>query len=234
MVKYLFIILFVFSGFKSQSQVLISLLLGDKLNSGVIEFGLEGGYNFSKISNLETNNSLSKFNLGFYFDIKLKNQWNLYTGVLVKSKLGANKLTESDLEFLQAETYQEEGDYSQHIKYFVVPALLKYRFKNKLYLEAGPQFGLMHGAWVEFNSNENGKEAKIKEFNKEQINRLDAGFTFGTGYKLIKKSGMTLGVKYYLGLANVYKNRSDTKNSSLYLKLNVPIGAKAAQEKANK
>lgn len=30
----------------SRGQVLISLLLGDELNSGKIEFGLDGGVNF--------------------------------------------------------------------------------------------------------------------------------------------------------------------------------------------
>jgi hypothetical protein len=35
------------------SQVLISLIFGDKLNSPKVEFGLEGGANFSTITNLE-------------------------------------------------------------------------------------------------------------------------------------------------------------------------------------
>ena len=35
---------------KLQSQVLISLLLGDKLNTGGLEFGLEGGINWPKVS----------------------------------------------------------------------------------------------------------------------------------------------------------------------------------------
>jgi hypothetical protein len=36
---------------------------------------------------------------------------------------------------------------------------------------------------------------------------------------------MSLGVKYYYGLTNVYKNESGTKNSSFFVKLTVPIGA---------
>ena len=54
----------------AHSQVLITLLLGDKLNSPGMEFGLTGGYNWSTISNMEANKSLSTFNLGFYFVIK--------------------------------------------------------------------------------------------------------------------------------------------------------------------
>ncbi len=106
--------------------------MGDKLNSEGLEFGLEGGFNWSNISGLEANKSLSTFNLGYYFNIRLKNQWYLYTGVLVKSKLGVEKLSANDLNFLQTDVYEEEGDYSQVLNYFLVPALAKYKFKNNI------------------------------------------------------------------------------------------------------
>ncbi|MBL7865332.1 MAG: PorT family protein, partial [Cyclobacteriaceae bacterium] len=35
-------------------QVIISLLLGDKLNSGKIEFGLDGGVNYSSMKGLSS------------------------------------------------------------------------------------------------------------------------------------------------------------------------------------
>jgi hypothetical protein len=49
----------------SQGQVLLSILLDNKLNSDKLEFGLDGG--------LSTAKSKSSLNLEFYFDIKLKN-----------------------------------------------------------------------------------------------------------------------------------------------------------------
>jgi hypothetical protein len=52
--------------------VLISLLLGDKLNSGKLKFGLDGGVNFSSISNINPSKIHTGFHLGFYFDILLK------------------------------------------------------------------------------------------------------------------------------------------------------------------
>jgi hypothetical protein len=56
-----------------QGQVIISLLLGDKLNSGQVEFGLDGGINFPSIRGLSGGDSEGLFNIGFYFDIKTKN-----------------------------------------------------------------------------------------------------------------------------------------------------------------
>ena len=224
MKKYLLIIL-LFTGIQTQGQVLISLLFGDMLNSDGLEFGLEGGVNWSNISGMETNKSLGTFNLGFYFDIRLKNQWSLYTGVLVKSNLGVDQLSANDLTFLGTETYPENGDYAQEMRYFLVPALLKYNFENRIYIEAGPQFGLMYDAWVEYNSNIDGKDGTVKEYNKDDINRFDAGIMVGFGYRLQKINGMSFGVKYYYGLLDVYKDRSGTKNSSIFLKITVPIGA---------
>ena len=229
------IVLFVFMliGFSCSSQVLISLLLGDKLNSDQLEFGLEGGVNFSNISGLDSDKYLSAFNLGFYFDFKIKNQWNFYTGVLVKSNLGVDKLTADDLAFLEITPNDEtDGTYSQVLKYFIVPALIKYRFKNRIYLEGGPQFGLMYKSWVEFNSSVGDKDIQTKDYNKDKINKLDTGITFGTGYKLRPtKAGMTIGVRYYYGFVNVYNGVSGTNNSGWFLKCNIPIGAGKNKEK---
>ena len=142
MKKYIIVLGLLLFSISSQSQVLISLLLGDKLNSDKLEFGLEGGLNWSTISGMETNSFARNYNLGFYFDFKVKNQWGVYTGVLVKSNLGVDKLTENDLNFLQVEKWDEEGEYKQVINEFLVPAFVKYRFKNHMYLVAGPKFGL--------------------------------------------------------------------------------------------
>ncbi len=225
MKKYLVILSFLLIGISGQSQILITLLLGDKLNQPGLEFGLEGGINWTNISEMETNDFARKWNLGFYFDIHLKNQWYLYTGLLVKSNLGVDNLTDKDLDFLKATTYEAEGDYSQKMNYFLVPALGKYKFKNHIYVEAGPQFGLMYKAWVEFNSDVDNRDAIIKEYNKDQINKLDAGIIAGLGYTLFKGTGWTIGAKYYYGLVDVYKDRPETKNSSFFLKLNIPVGA---------
>lgn len=213
------------------SQVLIALLLGDKLNTGKIEFGLDGGFNYATISNMDSNNYDRSWNLGFYFDFKMKNQWYLSTGVLVKSTMGIDNLSEEDLEFLQATTYDIDGNYSQKISYFIVPALAKYTFDNHMFVEAGPQFALMYKAHIEFETDQNrfasdgdNLEVLIKQDNKDDINRIDMGLTAGVGYRLLKGLGWTIGARYYYGLTNVYKDRSGTRNSGLFLRLNVPIG----------
>jgi len=222
--RFLVFIFILLIGYTAQSQVLIALLLGDKLNTGKIEFGLDGGFNYSTIGNMESNSWYRDFNLGFYFDIKMKNQWYLNTGVLVKSTLGLDQLSDEDLIFLGATTYDAKGDYSQRIGYFIVPALAKYKFDNHMYVELGPQFGLATKAYIQFDSDVDGNEARIRETNTDMINRFDMGVSAGAGYRLLKGLGWTIGVRYYYGFLDVYKDLSGSRNNSLFLKLNVPIG----------
>lgn len=139
--------------------------------------------------------------------------------------MGVDNLTENDLNFLGATTYPEEGRYSQKMNYFLVPALIKYKFKFNMYVEAGPQFGLMYKSWIQYDSDIDELDATIKEYNKDLINKIDAGIMIGLGYTMFKGTGWTFGVKYYEGFVNVYKDRPGTRNRSFFLKLNIPIGA---------
>jgi hypothetical protein len=231
--------LFLCLGIQSQSQVLITLLLGDKLNSEGLEFGLEGGVNGSNLNGLETRNPLVNFNLGFYFDILIKENWYVYTGCLVKSNMGVAKLTDNDLIVLDATKYEGEidgilieGNYSQEMNYFLVPALIKYRWDNRFYVEGGAQFGLMYKSWIQFESDIDGRDATIKEFNTDDLNSFDFGVAGGLGYKLMGGAGWTLGLRYYYGFVDVYRDIPNSNNSGLFAKLNIPIGAGKAKEKA--
>lgn len=225
MKKYLLILGLIIIGFTSQSQVLISLLLGDKLNSDRLEFGLEGGINFTNIAGFEDTKNLGNFNLGFYFDIKMKEHLYFYSGVQVKSNFGMKNLSDNDLIYLEAEIEDEVGKYSQKVSAFMVPILANYKFDNHIYIEAGPQLGLVYNSWVEFISDEDNRDIKIKDYNDNLLNWINAGFAVGTGYKLMKGEGWTVGLRYYQGLTNVFKGRSGSIHHSLHLKVNIPIGA---------
>ncbi len=231
MKKLLLITILSIIGFTAHSQVLITLLLGDKLNSPGLEFGLEGGANWSKISGLDANNTLTTFNLGFYFDIRIKNQLSLYTGVLVKANNGVESMSDNDLSKLGATFYKDqsgtrlEGDYRHRMNYFLVPIMFKYKLKNQIHFAVGPQLGLMYKSWIEFNSDIDGRDATIKEYNRDQINKIDAGIALGMGYRMLKGTGWTLSFKYYYGFVDVYKNIKGTKNSSIFAELCIPIGA---------
>ncbi|MGY0392913.1 porin family protein [Bizionia sp. KMM 8389] len=223
--------LFLFVVQAASSQVLLTLIFGEKLNSPNIEFGLEGGYNLSAISGLERSNRLSTFNLGFYFNIKLQEQLYLATGVLVKSNLGADDLQISDLEAAGVEYIAEAGTYTQKINYFLVPAYVKYVFLNNIYVEAGPHFGLRYKAFVEYYNETDTYETRIRQYNTDATNPIEVGAGAGVGYRFKNMNGLSVGLRYFQGFVNVYKGNSDTKNNSIFIKLNLPIGAKKSAEK---
>lgn len=222
---------FIFFAFGAQSQILITLLLGDKLNSDKLAFGLHGGINWSLIDNMDAKRSFQALNLGFYFDIKLKNKLSLFTGVSVKATSGVSSLSDDDLNFLESPIYSSDGEFSQKISYFLIPALLKYKMDNYFYFEGGPQFGLAYNSWVEFNHELDGTTTKIKDKNIDLINKFDFGFTGGIGYHLHQGRGMSFGVKYYQGLIDVYKRKSGTFNSSFCVYANIPIGGPKVSKK---
>lgn len=226
-VKKVLFALFILMGLQTaRSQILISMLFGDKLNSEGMEFGLEGGFTFMDIGTLDANDRLSGFNLGFYFDIRLEGPWRLYTGFLAKSGYGARGLSEADLALLQATPQGEAGTYSQYINSFQLPAFIEYRFPSRIYAEAGPQFGLMFRSWIQFDSDAEGTETRIRIENKDALNTFDVGGAIGVGYRLRPgPAGMTLGLRYYQGFTNAVKGLSGSRNNAIYLKFNIPIGA---------
>jgi hypothetical protein len=234
MKKYLFITGMLLFCFTANSQVLISLLLGDKLNSGKVEFGLDGGLNFSTMHGLPGASNLTGFNLGFYFDIKLKNPaWMVNTGVIVKSPLGADDLPVYSLSDPHLDSVFAGGSVARKLRYFNVPITMKYKFKNNLYVKAGVQLGLRSKCFDEFtNTIKDDEDLKYKLKIKDQFHPLDAGLAFGLGYRLMGGNGMNIGLQYYLGLIDVVVDDASPKqyNRSLYLTVGIPIG----KGKANK
>jgi hypothetical protein len=209
-------------------------LFGDKLNSEKLEFGLDGGFNFSQMSNFESSKMLTNFNLGFYFDILLKNQWYINAVVLVKSNVGLNKLSQNDVAILDPPTiYSDSGTYSQRISYFHVPVTIKYRFKNHVFINAGPQFALRTKAQLKFDGEKDNKTVEITTDNRDLFTRMEVGVIAGVGYKLKQGKGMNVGIKYFHGLTDIFKDDSfNSKNRSFYVSVGIPIGrGKVNEEK---
>lgn len=229
---FLLLIMIFFVYTSNKSQVLISLIFGDKLNSNGVEFGITGGENFGLITGMELQDYYKDWNLGFYFNLRIKEgPWFVYTGVLVKSKLGTY-LSKNEVVKLGVDTFSLDGTYAQKSSTFIVPVFLKYRFKNRIHFEAGPQFGLVYKANVEYKYENAGNSALIIQKNRDLLNRIDAGIGIGMGYRFNDKAtGASIGLKYYYGFVNVYKGISGTKNSTIFLQLDIPFGASDCAQK---
>lgn len=228
MIRFIFTVCFFAISSAASAQVLITLLLGDKLNSDKLEFGLEGGVNFSEFAGLE-DDIKGNFNLGFYFDFKLKNPvWKVHTGVIVKSTMGAQGLPVYPLGQQDLNDAFEGGEVVRKINYFNVPVLMKYMVGPQFYVQSGIQLGLRTKAKDIFYQEINKKDDLT--FEREISNdyhRIDAGVVGGIGYRLLGGNGMNIGVNYYLGIVDITTSH-DTKqyNRSLYFTVGIPIGVK--------
>ena len=220
----------------SKSQILISLVFGDKLNSDKLEFGIDGGLNWSNISNLENSGLNMGLNLGFYFDIKMKENLFLHTGLILKSPMGAEKLESYTIGDPHLDSVLATATVIKDLRYFNVPILLKYRFLNQFYVEAGPQLGLLTKAYDNFSVDITDKsDVAFKNNVTDQYNRIDAGITVGLGYRMLKGHGMNLGVRYYYGMVDILKDNSGSKqlNSSIYICAGIPIGVGKEEKSAD-
>jgi hypothetical protein len=219
---------------QSNSQVLMSLIFGDKLNTGKIEFGLDGGINLSNMSNTEGNMALD-WNLGFFFYIDLTEKSFLHTGVLVKSQWGTNNLRpyptgDDDVDSLML----EEGIMDRNISYFNVPISYCHYIYNGFFLEGGFMLGLRTKATDEMRATSDvGDDVIVQVDIRNQMTRLDAGLLGGAGYKFQKGLGVSVGVRYYYGLVEAHTDNwgNKHKNSNLFFFVTAPIGKGKAERK---
>lgn len=230
----------------AQSQVLISLLFGDKLNSDKIKFGLEGGVNFANVTNLETATVEPNFNIGFYLDFKLNNSpnWFLHSGVIAKSTMGASmdpySLDNEDLDALFV-----DGNVERKLQYWNIPFLARYKFNNNIFIEGGPMFGILYKGNDIFTTTVEGNDLQYDNNIRKEHTRFDIGLEGGIGYQTEKfMNGMNFGARYYQGLLNSSTTANANQlNTSYYIFVGLPIGAgekaqakkkAAAEEKAKK
>lgn len=227
--------------FNARSQVVISLLFGDELNSDKVKFGLDGGINFSNLTNVAGSKFVENFNLGLYFDIQLKenSNWYVHTGALLKSEMGARGIDVYSLDDPGLDSVFNGGSIERQLKYINIPALVRYRTHKHFFFEAGPMIGFMTRARdVFYNNVKTDEDLSFKNRVTDNYKWFDAGIEAGIGYHLLKGTGVNFGVRYYQGLMNIFKdNPSDpVRNKSIYLYVSIPIGAgeKAQAKKTEK
>src|SRR5690349_8465431 len=126
----------------ARSQVIIALLFGDKLNTGKLEFGLSGGMNVSNVSGIPDVKAKTGLGLGLFFNIKLSDKWYLHPEASPKFPTGFSKMQPYSLGDAALDSLFQDGNVKRKIKNLALPLLVRYRIKNLLFAEAGPQIGL--------------------------------------------------------------------------------------------
>jgi hypothetical protein len=220
---------------RMNAQVLISLIFGDQINSGTVEFGLEGGLNYASIKGLDGKAS-NLFNIGFYFDIKTKNpKWLVSTGVKVKASLGQSGMEVYSLNDAGLDSSFKGGEVERKINYFNVPVMMKYKLPKNFFVQGGIMPSLRYTANDIFTNEIDGDELEYKNNVTDQFHRIDFGLIGGVGYRLLGGNGMNLGFQYYYGLTDItVDDGTNHYNRSVYFYLGIPIGAGKAKAREAK
>ena len=168
----------------------LSINAQDDTNTNTSNFGIKGGYNLAAVSFDEDSETGQRhgFHIGFY---------------------GESFLTESialQVELMYSQQgYEIEdngGTFTQKLDYINMPLMFKMYPDDNFFLEVGPQVGLAISHEEEFDSNFNLFDTS-QEFDPSSF---DWGVNFGGGFKT--DSGVSLGVRYHLGLGDIYDEGS--------------------------
>ncbi len=178
------------------------LLLGGFVSAQTFQFGPKAGVNISNFtSGNYQNNTLVGFHLGGFLSFALGKSFAIQPEVLFSTQ-GA-KIDDVNSPVKEFKT-----------NYLNIPVLAQIRMPGGLYLETGPQAGLLLTAKTDDQS--------VKDLYKS----LDWSWAFGLGFR--SKIGLGLGARYNLGLTKIGDDvnsfEPNAKNSVIQIGLFFAIG----------
>jgi hypothetical protein len=215
---------------QANSQILIGLLLGDKVTSEKFHLSLDIGANFSDLSGIDDTKIRSGFFLGLAGEWQFAEHWYLQPELGVFYYAGAGNLP---MDYFppppEVEDIVTGSEVSRRLKYFTIPVLLKYGVAdNRLHLGAGGQVGFITSAKDKYEGvSDNGNNVEVEQDIKEYTTSTDLGLLFNIEWKF-KKDVLAMGIvaRYYLGLTDTVKDNpgDPVYNRVFSLLLTVPIG----------
>lgn len=149
-------------------------------------FGIKGGYNLAAAS--------------YDGDTKTGQRHGFHLGVYGEFFINQDFAIQLELLYSQQgyEIEGRSGTFTQKLNYINLPFMFKAYPSKNFFLEAGPQIGLAISHKEEFDSSF-GLFDTSSEFDPSSF---DWGVNFGGGFKT--NSGVSLGVRYHLGLGDIY------------------------------
>jgi hypothetical protein len=217
----------------ANAQVLIAILFGDKLSSEKIEMGIRLAENFASLTNITDSKTRPGLGFGLYVTFKMNEKFSLQPEFLFKSPMGAKGILPVLPGDPNLDPLLVDADVTTQLTYVSIPVLAKYSFKENVSFGIGPQFGILTKAKNKYVAEV--FEAEDLVFNdniKSQLQSFDFGVVFNLEYKLQRKKGINVNLRYYLGLTDTIRdNPGDAvKNSVVQIAVGIPMGKKEKDE----
>jgi Outer membrane protein beta-barrel domain len=216
----------------TQSQVIISVLFGDKLNTDKITFGLLLGNAWNSLTGYSTADAQSNFNLGLFLNWKLEHRFFIQFDALAKFKLGAKGLPVYSLGDPILDSIYRDGTLQRTINCLALATTVQYRVWKYLNAELGPQVSLRLKASDLFKADHEGGSLKFEKDISASATRFDVGVAAGLSWQFNKGTGVKTGVRYYNGFVDIF-NSDEGHNLTRTIQLNlyIPVGREKAKKK---
>jgi len=181
---------------------IIAVLAFGFTNAQETKFGVKAGLNIANLGgDMEDAKSLVGFHVGGFAEFKLSEKFAIQPELLYSAQGAKGE-------------YSEEGEsieLTQNLGYLNIPVMAKFYVAEGFSLEAGPQIGFL------LNAKEKGEYegVSLEVDNKDEFKSIDFGVNFGAGYDFTEN--LSAGLRYNLGLSNVYEDSDDYKvNNSVF------------------
>lgn len=169
--------------------LVFTVVLSSVLVNAQVTFGIKAGLNNSTLggddADIPGKKSNTGFNVGVIAGIPLSTNFVFQPEIMYSANQG--------MEFRP--TTNSETNYN--LNYVNIPLMLKYKARG-FYGEAGPYFGFLTSGKIKTKTGSTTTETDIKD----SFDGTDMGVALGTGY--VMNSGLGFGVRYNMGLQNIY------------------------------
>ena len=205
------------------SQVLISLLFGEQLNKGPLEFGIDLSWNSSIITNIENPERLSRLGFGLYMTHNLNDKIGFDYALFFNSPKGSGGMQAEDL-FWEVNPILTNGKLERRLEYFELPVEFFYKLNSRFALAGGGYVAYLHGTKDRITTDINFGANRFERSITGEMNRLDAGVSFHLKYHFIGQPGVQLKMGYQRGLVDIYKSDELTAyNETIQFSVLIPI-----------
>ncbi|PWN71428.1 PorT family protein [Chryseobacterium phosphatilyticum] len=205
----------------------------EKSSSPVI-FGMKAGFNTSTYNSISENEGFDNneklkagFNAGLFVNIPVEEKFNIQPELLF-TQLGS-KTQNRFSHYSNVYGFATDSSHRTTLNYLVLPIMVQYNILPQLYVETGPEFGLLLGGKIkgeqtttEVSGNKSFSytEHFSGKIEKDFYNTFNFGVGIAAGYYLTQNLAAT--ARFTAGLTGIYKNSpsdSRVKNNSFQIGL---------------
>ncbi|WP_343608544.1 porin family protein [Chryseobacterium oranimense] len=187
-------------------------------SSSPVTFGVKAGFNGStltKSSGEYDNNTKLKagFNAGVFVNIPIAEKFSIQPELLF-NQIGS-KAEDKYIFHSSYQTFTQENNYKLTLNYIALPIMVQYNILPQLYVEAGPEFGLLlggksKGEYNYSNTYENitttGGETYSNKIPMGLYNKFNFGIGIGAGYYFTQNLAAT--ARFTAGITDIIKDNS--------------------------